>query len=121
MAVNHVIKGLLALAVALSLTACKTEEPRKSPDTPREAAECVMESLKELDMDTLNACSDNFIRVHRNFFGLPVRREYRVFNELQQPGLFKGLSLEPGFCPEAGGKPGMGDPGSAGRGEHGRD
>ncbi len=89
MAVNHVIKGLLALAVALSLTACKTEEPRKSPDTPREAAECVMESLKELDMDTLNACSDNFIRVHRNFFGLPVRREYRVFNELQQPGLFK--------------------------------
>ena len=45
MAVNHVIKGLLALAVALSLTACKTEEPRKSPDTPREAAECVMEKL----------------------------------------------------------------------------
>ena len=82
-------KLFLALIMCLGLTACagKMENALISLAEPEEAVENVMESIKALDLETLNRYTDNHIASHRNFLGIPVSREYRVFNELQQPGL----------------------------------
>lgn len=66
------------------------EAQAKGAGTPEEAVECTMESLKELDLDTFNECTDNYVETYYNWLGIPVEREYRVFNELLQPGLKKG-------------------------------
>lgn len=55
-----------------------------------ETAECTMESLKVLDLDQFNQCTDNYVETYRNWIGIPVESEYRVFNELLQPGVKLG-------------------------------
>jgi len=62
----------------------------KGAGTPEEAAQCAMESLRELDLDIFNECTDNYVETYYNWLGIPVEREYRVFNELLQPGLKQG-------------------------------
>ncbi len=62
----------------------------KGAGTPEEAMQCTMESLKELDLDAFNSYTDNYVETYYNWLGIPVEAEYRVFNELLQPGLKKG-------------------------------
>lgn len=69
----------------LLLSGCGKEASEPAPSTPQEAAECVMESLKNLDMETLNNYTDNYIQTYHNWIGIPVENEYRAFNELLQP------------------------------------
>ena len=88
-------RGLLFwLAVVLCMTACGEKDREEAPETPRETAEYVMESLQNLDLESLNQYTDNCIRIHRNLFGIPTRAEYQVFQELQQPGLIKGKQYQ---------------------------
>ena len=68
----------------LLLNGCGKKEA--APATPQETVECVMESIKELDMDTLNHYTDNYVQTYHNWIGVPVENEYRAFNELLQPG-----------------------------------
>lgn len=86
---------LMAFAVLL-LTSCAgtKREGGAEADTPGEAADVMMESLKELDLVAFNACTDNYVRTYHNWIGIPTEREYRVFNELLQPGLVKGRHYE---------------------------
>lgn len=53
-----------------------------------------MESLKDLDLEAFNGCTDNYVSTERNWIGIPVRREYKVFNELLQPGVETGKRYE---------------------------
>lgn len=79
------MKLILAVFMSLSLTACGGNVANKS--IPEAALENTMESLKALDLEAFNDHTDNYITTHRNWIGIPVQREYRVFNELMQPGL----------------------------------
>lgn len=83
--------GILCLMAmwVLGLGGCAAKEACDRGSTPEQAAECAMESLKVLDMEAFNQCTDNYVSTQRNWIGIPVRREYRVFGELQQPG-FRG-------------------------------
>lgn len=72
------------------LGACGLSGQTEEAQTPEEAVQCTMESLKELDLNTFNECTDNYVETYYNWLGIPVEREYRVFNELLQPGLKKG-------------------------------
>ena len=69
------------------LTACAAETENIDADTPEQAVHYAMEALEELDLDTFNAVTDNYVRTYRNWIGIPTEKEYRIFNELQQPGL----------------------------------
>lgn len=69
------------------LTACGAGTAEAKTDTPEEVLLDSMEALKELDLDAFNARTDNYVRTHRNWIGIPTQKEYRIFNELQQPGL----------------------------------
>ncbi|MDE5933030.1 MAG: hypothetical protein K2H40_11205 [Lachnospiraceae bacterium] len=68
----------------------QVEAQTKGAATPEETVQCTMESLKELDLETFNECTDNHVETYYNWLGIPVEREYRVFNELLQPGLKRG-------------------------------
>jgi len=76
---------LLLMTSTLLLNGCGKESPNPPPATPQETAECVMESIKELDMETLNHYTDNYVETYCNWIGIPVENEYRTFNELLQP------------------------------------
>ncbi|MDE7272919.1 MAG: hypothetical protein K2N95_07630 [Lachnospiraceae bacterium] len=69
----------------LALSGCGKKASVPAPTTPLETVECVMESIKDLDMETLNNYSDNYIQTYHNWIGVPVESEYRTFNELLQP------------------------------------
>ncbi|MDE7415919.1 MAG: hypothetical protein K2N44_06315 [Lachnospiraceae bacterium] len=69
----------------LLLNGCGKKETASVPDTPQETVECVMESIKDLDMETLNHYTDNYVQTYHNWIGVPVENEYRTFNELLQP------------------------------------
>lgn len=89
------MKIVIAAVIGSLLTgACgmngRAEAQEKSAGTPGEAVQCTMESLKELDLETFNARTDNYLETYYNWLGIPIEREYRVFNELLQPGLKKG-------------------------------
>lgn len=58
--------------------------------TAAETVECMLESMKTLDLDIFNARTDNYVQTEYNWIGLPVRNEYRVFDELLQPGIKLG-------------------------------
>ena len=60
----------------------------------KEAAECTMESLKTLDLEQFNECTDNYVGTYCNWIGIPVEYEYRVFNELLQPGVKIGKRMK---------------------------
>lgn len=83
---------ILLIIGSLFLCACggTAATPKDGLNSPEAAAECVMNSLKTMDLDTFNKYTDNYISTQRNFIGIPKSREYRVFNELLQPALFKG-------------------------------
>ena len=68
----------------------QAEAQAKGTATPEGAVQCTMESLKGLDLETFNECTDNYVETYYNWIGIPVEREYRVFNELLQPGLKAG-------------------------------
>lgn len=94
--------GILAVLLAAGLFllgACgkRSGEKGEEGSTPGEVAEYTMESLKILDLHAFNACTDNHVRTYRNWIGIPVRREYRVFNELLQPGLIRGKRYESNY------------------------
>lgn len=69
----------------LLLNGCGKKETEPAPATPLETVECVMESIKDLDMETLNNYTDNYIQTYHNWIGITVENEYRTFNELLQP------------------------------------
>ena len=69
----------------LLLNGCGKKETASAPATPLETVECVMESIKDLDMETLNHYTDNYVQTYHNWIGVPVENEYRTFNELLQP------------------------------------
>lgn len=78
------------MMASLELCACGVHAAGRADDslvTAREAAECTMESLKTLDLNRFNGCTDNHVETYYNWIGVPVRSEYRVFNELLQPGI----------------------------------
>lgn len=86
------IYGMI-MSVSLILGACNAyaagETAESSPDV-REAAEDMMESLKTLDLEWFNERTDNYVTTYYNWIGIPVEKEYRVFNDLQQPGFKVG-------------------------------
>ena len=86
------ICGMMILA-SLSLSACGTraaDRADKALHTARDVAECTMEGLKTLDLEQFNECTDNYVETYYNWIGVPVEKEYRVFNELLQSGIKTG-------------------------------
>ena len=88
-------KGICGLVMfaGLILNACGVHAAGGAGDssrTAKEAAECTMESLKELDLEQFNDCTDNYVKTYYNWIGMPISTEYRVFNELLQPGIKTG-------------------------------
>ena len=86
------ICGMMILA-SLSLSACGTHAANRANDTlltAQDAAECTMARLKALDLEGFNECTDNYVETYYNWIGMPVEKEYRVFNELLQPGIRTG-------------------------------
>jgi hypothetical protein len=80
----------LLVIFCFCLTACGAEEGAADRQTPEKAMETAMESVQALDLDTFNKCTDNYVKTYKNWLGIPTEREYRIFNELQQPGIKKG-------------------------------
>lgn len=97
-----VAMGSMAIIGSLFLSACGAYakdvtgdgSPSDQSLTVEETVQCMMESMKVLDLDTFNACTDNYIQTEYNWIGFPMRSEYRVFNELLQPGLKLGKRKE---------------------------
>ncbi|MDE6212033.1 MAG: hypothetical protein K2M70_00960 [Lachnospiraceae bacterium] len=86
------IFGMMILA-SLSLSACGAHAADKADRallTAQETADYTMESLKTLDLEQFNGCTDNYVETYYNWIGVPVEKEYRVFNELLQPGIKTG-------------------------------
>lgn len=82
------------LTIISLLTGCGKAVQNAGADTAERAAEQVMESLQILDLETFNAYTDNYVQTYHNWLGMPTSREYRVFNELLQPGLKRGKRYE---------------------------
>lgn len=81
------ICGMMILA-SLSLSACGAHAANRADEallTAQDAAECAMEGLKALNLEQFNECTDNYVETYHNWIGVPVEREYRVFNELLEP------------------------------------
>ena len=82
------------LAAAVLVNACAGRTKTKGTESPQEAAEQVMQSIKELDLETFNACTDNYEGTSWNFIGFPVEKEYKVFQDLLQSRIFEGERYE---------------------------
>ena len=92
---------LLGISV-LFLYACagqqaEVDRAETELSTPEEAVQAAMEALKELDMKAFNAYTDNYAGTRRNWLGFPVEKEYRVFNDLMNPGWKKGARYEANY------------------------
>ena len=79
----------LPLTALILLTACGGRAREEGADSPKEAAREVMRSIKELDLKTFNACTDNYEGICWDFIGFPAEKEYKVFQELLQPHVFE--------------------------------
>ncbi len=89
--------GSMTIAGGLFLSACGVQVKGVAGGgmlSAEETTECVMESMKELDLEQFNMCTDNYIQTEYNWMGVPVRNEYRVFSELLQPGIKFGRAQE---------------------------
>lgn len=75
----------LLLTSTLLISGCGKKNTSPAPSTPMETVECVMESIRDLDMETLNNYTDNYVQTYHNWIGVPMENEYRIFNELLQP------------------------------------
>ena len=87
---------LLLLSICLTLGAC-TAKKADTETSPQDTAKYAMEALKQLDLETWNRYTDNYVSTEKNWLGIPVSREYRVFNELLQPGLWKGKRYQSNY------------------------
>lgn len=81
--------SLILPAAVLSLAACGSKKSEPDLSTPEKTMELTMTALKEMDLETFNACTDNYVETY-TWIGIPVEREYKVFNELLQPHILKG-------------------------------
>ena len=91
----RIILVMLVLgAIIITSLGCAKKGQKAWGETPEETAEYMMERLKELDLAAFNECTDNYVRTYRNWIGIATQREYRVFNELLQPGMVKGKRYE---------------------------
>lgn len=81
---------LTLLAAVFCLTSCGSKKSGADLTTPEKTMEAAMSALKEMDLKTFNECTDNYVETYTNWLGIPVGREYKVFNELLQPGIRKG-------------------------------
>lgn len=94
--------GRIVIIGSLFLSACSAHAKGVAGDGSRsgqspaaeETVQCVMESMRTLDLDTFNACTDNYIQTEYNWIGVPLRSEYRIFSELLQPGVKFGMRKE---------------------------
>lgn len=89
--------GSMTIAGGLFLSACGMHAEGAVTDSvisAEETVECVMESMKMLDLEQFNMRTDNYIQTEYNWIGVPVRNEYRVFSELLQPGIKFGRAQE---------------------------
>ncbi|MCI8616110.1 MAG: hypothetical protein HFJ01_13655 [Lachnospiraceae bacterium] len=84
-------------SAAVSYADDAKNKPEYETNSPEHAAECVMSSLKALDLDTFNEYTDNYVSTTRNWIGIPIAKQYRVFNELLQPSLIKGKHYRRNF------------------------
>ena len=87
---------LLLLSICLTLGACSAKKA-DTETSPQDTAKYAMEALKQLDLETWNRYTDNYVSTEKNWIGIPVSREYRVFNELLQPGLWKGKRYQSNY------------------------
>ena len=91
----RIILVMLVLgAIIITSLGCAKKGQKAWGETPEETAEYMMERLKELDLAAFNECTDNYVRTYRNWIGIATQREYRVFNELLQPGIVTGKRYE---------------------------
>ena len=71
------IFGMMILA-SLSLSACGAHAADKADRallTAQETADYTMESLKTLDLEQFNGCTDNYVETYYNWIGVPVEKE----------------------------------------------
>lgn len=88
-------KGIYAILAAMVLvTACAGRPKAGGTDSPQEAAESVMQSIKDLDLETFNAYTDNYEGTSWNFIGFAVEKKYKVFQDLLQPRIFGSKRYE---------------------------
>lgn len=93
---KEVLCGMI-LVGCIFLSACGTHAHAAADDSAlsvKETVECAMESMKTVDLERFNACTDNYIQTEYNWIGVPIRSEYRVFSELLQPGIKLGKGKE---------------------------
>ena len=84
-------RGILTIVIlSLCMTACGGKGGAAKAGTPADAVETALEAVKELDFKTCNQYTDNYVKTYKNWLGIPTEREYRIFNELQQPGMKRG-------------------------------
>lgn len=81
------VKAIILASTALCLTACGSKEGKINLSTPEKSIETAMTALKDMDLKTFNNCTDNYVATYTNWIGIPVEREYKIFNELLQPGV----------------------------------
>lgn len=89
--------GGIILTGSLFLGACGVQAKTAAEGdmlSAEETAECVMESMRSLDLERFNQYTDNYIQTVYNWSGVPVRSEYHMFNELLQPGTKTGKAKE---------------------------
>ncbi|MCI8597242.1 MAG: hypothetical protein HFJ10_02195 [Lachnospiraceae bacterium] len=86
--------SILSIIFILLFSSCGRKSQIQADRTPEETARAALEALQELDLDTFNDCTDNYVCTIRNWIGIPTGKEYRMFNELLQPGLVKGKRYE---------------------------
>ncbi len=87
--------GLLGIILfgSIVLSACGTHTANRADEallTSKYAAEYTMDRLQTQDLEQFKECTDNYIETYSNWIGVPVEKEYRVFNELLQPGVKTG-------------------------------
>lgn len=87
---------LLLVSICLTQGACSAKKA-DTETSPQDTAKYAMEALKQLDLETWNRYTDNYVSTEKNWLGIPVSREYRVFNELLQPGLWKGKRYQSNY------------------------
>lgn len=83
------IGAVVILVSSLCLTSCAGSRKHLDSHTVEKAVQKTMKALKQLDLKTFNARTDNYVRTCRNWLGIPTVKEYKVFNELLQPGFVR--------------------------------
>lgn len=88
------VRLIIPLLAACCLVACGGKKNEINLSTPEKSIETAMTALKDMDLKTFNDCTDNYVATYTNWIGIPVEREYKMFNELQQPRSQRGKRYE---------------------------